>query len=1261
MARPMLSDFLRRLTRGMAAETLAECSDRELVHRAIDQHDEASLQAIINRHGAMVYRVCWRILQHSQDTEDAFQATFLILAQKLRTVRKQASLASWLHGVARRIALKARAQSDARRRREQIASSTASRLADDLTWGDLRAALDDELSRLPSNWREPLILCYLEGHTQDEAAALLECSKSTLRRRLDEARTALGNRLSARGLVLPGVLSAVLLSECQASASLTPNLIASLVNQANAALVGRSLTAASPRVLALMKGVRTTMFLTNFKPTVALALCVGLAAAAGSGASLIRPESPAASAENPPPNLNQPEQIAAPKHAAGIEKAAKESKEAPKALRVVVLDPAGKPLEGAKVHSSIWTHEPNFKANHDYLTDAEGVAKIELPKSYYILRIWASKKTYVSMFSHWEQADLASGVKVPAEYKIWLETPTSIGGRILDEQDTPIVGAKVQVAVEKSSGPVKGDGRIGYDTWVAEGNDAVLSDANGRWHLDNVPNQRDTEFRLLVIHDDFISDTAWRGLQKLAGTTSAQLFDKTSVIRMKKGVRVAGQVTDPQGKPIKGAIVVRGNDPYFSSTVDEFLTDADGKFLLPAMQPAEMAVTVVAPGFAPQLRHVTLKDGLPAQDFQMQPGKPIRLKFVDASGKPMTRVGVRIDGWKGSKSLQNVDHPKVRKTGIPYRPDKNGVWEWTWAPTDPVKLEVSAIGGAPVELEIGGGAPPRTIVLKPEHRIVGRVTDAATGKEIPEFTIVPLNVFRKDWISAERGNGMQSKQGRFEFLAERTDHPLRLRIEAPGYRSKTGPEFRVGDDSNRKQDFQLEPSPPVAGTVVDFTGRPVAGAMLSIATPTEIIELDSDWNNHKASTDPSGRFSFPNPDEPVTLIAEADAGFAMGDFVKGRREIGTMKLRPWAAIRGQFLDGGKPVAGASVMVDFIRIHSPELPMIQTSKLQVTTDAEGRFAFTRLPPIPVALRVYLGPWRDHGFRSGPAVPLDLQPGQKLEVNLGSGGAMVSGKVQLTGKVPADLDCNFSLNYLVQRGPGITPPPEIARLGFDASKGWSDTWTKSAEGQAFFGTLRHWFVKLAPDGSYRISGVPPGQYDLSVKIYAKPSGCLIDPVARAVVPVTVTARDVEKGQLTLLDIHAPVVPVPTIGDAPGLKFQGVDDTSETLTGSKGKLTLVHFWASWCGPCKQQLPAVRELQKHYASRGLAALSLSLDEDKTLWMEAMKRHDLAWPQGRVSATNAAGISSVPAYWLLDGEGKLVAKPNDTDELAKELAERFK
>src|SRR5262245_59074262 len=105
MATANLSAFLRCLTRGMAAETLGDQSDRRLVEQFLSGRDETVFEALVRRHGPIVYRVCWRVLQQDQDAEDAFQATFLVLAQKLRTVRKHASLAIWLYGVAYRVAL----------------------------------------------------------------------------------------------------------------------------------------------------------------------------------------------------------------------------------------------------------------------------------------------------------------------------------------------------------------------------------------------------------------------------------------------------------------------------------------------------------------------------------------------------------------------------------------------------------------------------------------------------------------------------------------------------------------------------------------------------------------------------------------------------------------------------------------------------------------------------------------------------------------------------------------------------------------------------------------------------------------------------------------------------------------------------------------------------------------------------------------------------------------------------------------------------
>src|SRR5262249_39002313 len=277
MATANVSDFLRRLTRGMVAETLADQSDRQLVERFLAGQVEAVFEAIVRRHGAMVYRVCWRVLQHHQDAEDAFQATFLVLAQRLRTVRKHASLASWLHGVAHRLALRAKAGAATRRRHEAQASVCQTMPPDDVSLGEVRAVLDAELAALPEKWRQPLVLCYLEGRTQDEAAAQLGWSPRTLRRRLEEARTGLGRRLSRRGIAWSAALSAVLLSESAASAVLSPGLLDSTIKAASLLAAGQMAAAGliSAKAAALTEGVLKTMFLSKLKIAVIAFLVIG--------------------------------------------------------------------------------------------------------------------------------------------------------------------------------------------------------------------------------------------------------------------------------------------------------------------------------------------------------------------------------------------------------------------------------------------------------------------------------------------------------------------------------------------------------------------------------------------------------------------------------------------------------------------------------------------------------------------------------------------------------------------------------------------------------------------------------------------------------------------------------------------------------------------------------------------------------------------------------------------------------------------------
>src|SRR5262249_22930203 len=155
---------------------------RQLLQQFLANRDETAFAALVQRHGALVLGVCRSVLHHQQDAEDVSQATFLVLARKALTIRKQQAVSSWLHGVAYRLALKAKAQVNRRRVQEkQAAHQLSASTLDDLTWRELRAVLHEELQRLPEKYRAPLLLCYWEGRTRDEAAEQLGWAKGTLK------------------------------------------------------------------------------------------------------------------------------------------------------------------------------------------------------------------------------------------------------------------------------------------------------------------------------------------------------------------------------------------------------------------------------------------------------------------------------------------------------------------------------------------------------------------------------------------------------------------------------------------------------------------------------------------------------------------------------------------------------------------------------------------------------------------------------------------------------------------------------------------------------------------------------------------------------------------------------------------------------------------------------------------------------------------------------------------------------------------------
>jgi RNA polymerase sigma factor (sigma-70 family) len=261
-------------------------SDAELLRRFVAYRDEHAFAALVVRHGPMVFGVCRRLLRHAQDAEDAFQATFLILVRKAAVIGRRELLANWLYGVATRVAARARILATRRQEREgtnmeQLAVATR----EPTESRDLSAAIEEEVQRLPAKYRSPIVLCYLEGHTNEEAAGELCCPIGTIKTRLARAREMLRKRLLRRGLALSTAAFSAALSPEALAAPLPPALIHSTL-QAAASFAAASPTAVgivSAQAVALTKGVLHTMFVTKMKMLAALVLALAVVVGGSGG------------------------------------------------------------------------------------------------------------------------------------------------------------------------------------------------------------------------------------------------------------------------------------------------------------------------------------------------------------------------------------------------------------------------------------------------------------------------------------------------------------------------------------------------------------------------------------------------------------------------------------------------------------------------------------------------------------------------------------------------------------------------------------------------------------------------------------------------------------------------------------------------------------------------------------------------------------------------------------------------------------------
>ena len=328
-----------------------EATDAALLRRFISEGDERAFTALVDRHGPLVLQVCRRVLGDGGDAEDAFQATFLVLARKAATLRHREALSAWLHGVARRVALKARSARARQfhRRTEFIPSCKPLPVVDprpdplaEFSGRELVMIIDQEVQRLPEAYRLPVLLCCLEGRSLEEAARQLGWTPGSVKGRLERGRARLHDRLLRRGLTLSAALAAAEVSQGAAPAAVVVARLAAATARGALLFAVRPQAAtgeASAAAVALAGQTLKGMAVARLKVAAALVLVIVLLT---TGWVMLR--------AGPEPDPDQPAQARSAPLADGPPGELPRDPDAPIDVGGCVLDPQDRPIAGARLY-----------------------------------------------------------------------------------------------------------------------------------------------------------------------------------------------------------------------------------------------------------------------------------------------------------------------------------------------------------------------------------------------------------------------------------------------------------------------------------------------------------------------------------------------------------------------------------------------------------------------------------------------------------------------------------------------------------------------------------------------------------------------------------------------------------------------------------------------------------------------------------------------------------------------------------------------
>ncbi|WP_082846423.1 carboxypeptidase regulatory-like domain-containing protein [Planctomyces sp. SH-PL14] len=796
-------------------------------------------------------------------------------------------------------------------------------------------------------------------------------------------------------------------------------------------------------------------------------------------------QSPAQPSDKPAPPKIEPQAAPAP---------------ATRRFEVLIVGPDDKPVPKAKVELRLipgqktWTfHRGEFVKAGRYGTfaqaDETGRLAVDLPaRGTQYFNVDVTTPGFGPFWAGWDVADRSD--QIPDQYTIHLDAGARVGGVVVDEEGRPVEGVSVHPHIEFKK-------RDEDQSQLGVG-DRVKTDAAGRWTYESVPASLDS-VGITLDHPQYLSESrvslSLKEFSVPAGGTPERR------ITIARGIVATGRVVDREGKPVAGARV-RGQ---FINAQREAMTDDRGEYRLAGCRPGRFDLVVTAAGHGPALENIDFQPDLAPAHFTLPAPRTIRVKMVDADGKPVPKFRVFFQNWRGDDHRYGLD--KV----LSYA-DEKGVWEWNEAPEDAVIADIAPPTGMQLsEQRLVARDEPYVFISKPSLHVNGRVVDQATGQPIPAFRVVLGEDLGNDQFIWDRKDSFDGKDGAFYY---RTDYPrpnYRFRIEAPGYQTADTRNVR-SDEGSIEVRVELRQGKRFSGVVVTPDGRPAEKATVVIGlNRTQIRFLNGEFSESgsycdRRTTGAKGEFEIPSQTGPFELIVVHPSGAAWVPL-KPDDALETIRLEPWAVVQGMVRVGAEPAADVLLKLSHHSDSYAEGRPNVSFDYHATSARDGSFRWDRvLPGKGTVVRIVR-----HHIRAGGESQTyshhrttEFPKGETTEVQIGGTGRPVTGLLVAPADLKVPFDWNFSSINVEPVGPLPPPPPEIpADVEADEAKRqkWWQAYMATPQGIAYRSAYDAFLAQreaasrfssaVNRDGTFRINDIPPGEYELTAELSAIPS--------------------------------------------------------------------------------------------------------------------------------------------------------------------------